>query len=161
MPKPGSSLQGPIAGGTFEAACLQLSSILKRLGMFILLHSNVFIAVVVFWTRNIEAWLNSVPAAVVDTVRHHAKAWPPFCCGFLTECFSLPQSNVQQWVQAYIWMMLMTQKSAVMWRYRSSIVYLTWPFPSTGDAETCITHLPRMDCSSLLNLVVLMWTFWH
>ena len=43
--------------------------------MFILLYSNIFFTAVVFWMRNIGAWLNSVPAAVwwiqSDTVPKH------------------------------------------------------------------------------------------
>lgn len=34
-----------------------------------------------------------------------------FLLRFLTECYFLPQSNCQKWVQVFIWMMLMTQKS--------------------------------------------------
>lgn len=67
-----SSLQGPIAGGNYEAAFLQLSSILKCLdGMFM----TSLLQLLSWGTHNIEAWLNSVPAAVwwiqSDTMPKH------------------------------------------------------------------------------------------
>lgn len=141
-----SSTQGPIAGGNFEAAFFQLSSILKCLdGMF---HYTVNIfgtcRLLVRQLWGMAEFCSS--CCVVDTVRHHAKAWPRFCFLFwLSASFCLSQMfrNEYKYASEWCWHKINSSLWYKMEMTKHSIVYLTLLFPSTGNAVMSVTHLPR------------------
>lgn len=101
-----SSTQGPTAGGNFEAAFLQLSSILKCLdGMFhytVNIFGSCRLSVRQHW--GMAEFCSS--CCVVDTVRHHAKAWPRFCFLFWQSasfCLSQVFRNEYKYVSEWCW----------------------------------------------------------
>lgn len=105
-------------------------------------------AVGVFWTGNIEAWPNSVPAAVwwrqSDTMLKHGLLSASFSDRvLLSASVKCPEMSTSVYLNAADGMKSTQGCDTEMEMTKHSLVYLTLLFPFTGKAVISITHLPR------------------